>query len=347
MTSSACLRILLVRLSSFGDVVFTLPLAQALKGAWPGTRLAWVVEAPLAPLLEGAAAVDEVMTATTRRWRREPFSAATRAELATLRRRMRAFAPEVAVDAQGLFKSALVTLLAPAGRKVGFGFRSATEGVNALVTDEHVGARDRRHVTDRALALAEHLTGRRGFPRVPDVSHLVARPAPEVDAWLEARRGRPFALLQPFASARQKEWPDALVREAAGLLAARHGLPCAVRWGPGERERAEALVRSAPAVLELAPSADPAASARLASRAALFLGSDTGPTHLAAAAGTPTLALFGPTDPERFAPLGPRTAVVRANGWYTSDRSTEASVPSHLESSLSDEVLSAVAALLS
>jgi lipopolysaccharide heptosyltransferase I len=302
------MKILLVRLSSFGDVVFTLPLAKALRGE--GDRLAWAVEGPLASLVEGAPYVDEVLVATTRAWRRRPFASATRGELRAFLSGLRGFAPDLVVDAQGLFKSAWVTFAARAPRKAGFGFSTVTERVNALVTRERVDVPPGTHVVDRGLALAGLVLGRGGFPRTPDVSHLVARPAPEVDAWLAARPARPFALLQPFSSRATKEWDAGATAAFCRALAAR-GLDPVVRWGPGERERAEAIVALSGGAAALAPPSPPAASARLAARAALFVGADTGPTHLAAAAGTPTVALFGPTDPGRFGPVGPRVRVLR------------------------------------
>lgn len=302
------MKILLVRLSSFGDVVFTLPLARALRGE--RDRLAWAVEGPLASLVEGAAYVDEVLPATTRAWRRRPFAASTRGELRSFLSRLRAFAPDLVVDAQGLFKSAWVTLAARAPRKVGFGFATATERVNALVTRERVDVPSGTHAVDRGLALAERALGRGGFPRTPDVAHLVSRPAPEVDAWLAARPARPFALLQPFSSRATKEWDAGEAAAFCRALASR-GLDPVIRWGPGERERAEAIALLSAGAASLAPPSPPAASARLAARAALFVGADTGPTHLAAAAGTPTVALFGPTDPGRFGPVGPRVRVLR------------------------------------
>jgi len=302
------MKILLVRLSSFGDVIFTLPLAKALRGE--GVRLAWAVEGPLVELVEGAPYVDEVLVATTRAWRKRPLSAGTRGELRAFLSALRAFEPDVVVDAQGLLKSAWVTLAARARRKVGFGFRTATEKVNALVTGERVDVPAGTHVVDRGLALAEHVLGRSGFPRTPDVSHLVARPAPEVDAWLAARTARPFALLQPFSSRRTKEWSAGETAAFCRALA-EQGLEPVVRWGPGERERAVQIVAGSGGAASLAPPSPPAASARLAAHAALFVGADTGPTHLAAAAGTPTIALYGPTDPARFGPVGPRVRILR------------------------------------
>jgi lipopolysaccharide heptosyltransferase I len=312
------MKILLVRLSSFGDVVFTLPLAKALRGE--GDRLAWAIEGPLAELVADAPYVDEVLVATTRAWRRRPFSSSTRDEARSFLAALRAFDPSVAVDAQGLAKSSWITFAARAPRKVGFGFRTATERVNALVTDERVDVPRASHVVDRGLALAERVLGRRGFPRTPDVSHLVARPAPAVDGWLAARPARPFALLQPFSSRATKEWEAAAAAAFCRALAER-GLEPVVRWGPGERERAEEIAARSGGTATLAPAAPPAASARLAARAALFVGADTGPTHLAAAAGTPTVALFGPTDPARFGPVGPLVRVLRdGSGAYNAGR---------------------------
>ncbi len=340
-----------MRLSSFGDVLFALPAAKAL-GTIPGARLTWAIEPPLAPLVEGAAYVDDVLPVDTRGWRRAWRAAKTREEIREFLRRVRGLGPrlvapaaplphspskkspvfDLVVDAQGLFKSALVTGLARgAARKVGFGSRTATERINCLVTDERVDVdRDARpHVLDQMLALAEHVTGRSGFERTPDVRHLVDRPDPAVDEWLERFGSRPFAVLQPFSSKLNKEWGADDVAAFAAWLGS-EGIQPVLRWGPGEESRAESLLTlskkifssssssslspstsSLPPPLLLAPPTNPASTARLAARAALFVGADTGPTHLAAAAGTPTLALFGPTPSERFGPVGPRAAVLR------------------------------------
>jgi heptosyltransferase-1 len=325
------MRVLFVRLSSFGDVVFALPAARALKTALPDARLAWAVEEPLAPLLEGASYVDEILVANTRGWRRDLLGRRTREEIGDFLRKGRGEHFDLVVDAQGLFKSALITAAIPAARKVGFGWGSATERINCLFTNERVDfdRASRPHVLDQMLALAEHVTGQTGFERIPDVKHLVEREDPAVDSWLEQNGKRPFAVLQPFSSKVNKEWGATDVIAFSERLAS-DGIQPVLRWGPGEESRAQDLLTlskqssssssasplranssSSPPPLLLAPATTPASSARLAARAELFVGADTGPTHLAAAAGVPTLALFGPTPVERFAPVGPRAAVLR------------------------------------
>jgi lipopolysaccharide heptosyltransferase I len=310
------MRILFVRLSSFGDVVFALPAAKALHTAISGAHLTWAIEPPLAPLVIGAAFVDDVLPVDTRGWRRALVSRTTRGGISEFLRRLRGGGKtfDLVVDAQGLFKSALVTAAALSGRKVGFGWRTATERVNCLVTDEHVDVdrAARPHVVDQMLALAEYVTRKTAFERTPDVRHLVERGDPAIDGWLEQFGSRPFAVLQPFSSKVNKEWAAGDVVAFAEWLG-QQGIQPVLRWGPGEEGRAEALITmsSSPLPLLLAPATTPASTARLAARAALFVGVDTGPTHLAAAAGTPTLVLFGATPVERFGPIGPRTAALR------------------------------------
>ena len=145
---------------------------------------------------------------------------------------------DLVVDAQGLFKSALVTAAASsAGRRVGFGWRTATERINCLFTDEHVDVdrAARPHVADQMLALAEHVTGKTGFERTPDVRHLVEREDPVVDAWLEQIGARPFAVLQPFSSKVNKEWGADDVVAFAEWLGARRN-PARAPLGTRRRE---------------------------------------------------------------------------------------------------------------
>jgi ADP-heptose:LPS heptosyltransferase len=240
------MEILFVRLSSFGDVLFALPAAKALRAA-SGARLTWAIEPLLAPLVAGAAYVDDVLPVDPRGWRRAWRASGTREEIRGFLRRVggegRKTPFDLVVDAQGLFKSALVTGLARGARKVGFGWRTATERVNCLVTDERVDVdrAARPHVLDQMLALAEHVTGKSGFDRVPDVRHLVEKEDPAVDEWLERFGSRPFAVLQPFSSKVNKEWGADDVVAAAAWLGS-EGIQPVLRWGPGEESRADELI---------------------------------------------------------------------------------------------------------
>jgi heptosyltransferase-1 len=299
------MRLLIVRLSAMGDVIHALPLAQNARTA--GATVAWVVERAFAGVLEGNPSCDRIFTADTRGWRRRPLSATTWRGLAALRSQLRAFAPDRTLDAQGLWKSAVAARAAGAP-VVGFSAAARREPASATLCGIPVtpGA-EARHVVDRNLALLP-AAGIAVTEHAPDASYLLARPTPDADAFLAALPG-PFAVFHPGAGRAEKTWGEERFARLAAALRSRRGLAAIVSWGPGDADRAERLAALVPGSFR-APLLDVPGLARLCTAASLFVGGDTGPLHLADALGTPTLALFGPTDPERNGPYGDRRGVV-------------------------------------
>ena len=296
-------RILIVRLSSFGDVIHALPIAANAKLA--GARVAWLVEPAYRGLLEADPAVDRVFVADTKQWRRSPLSAAS--DVARLRRDLRGFAPDRTLDVQGLWKSALLARSAGAP-VVGFAAADRKEATSALLCDEPVRPLPGGHVVDRNLALAEAA----GFPiqeRSPDATFLLSRPSAEADAFL-AGQPTPFALYHPGAGRPDKTWGEERFAALAKLLSQDPGFAPVVSWGPGDEERARRMAELLP-VARVLPLLPAEGLARVAARASLFVAGDTGPLHLADALGVPTLALFGPTDPARNGPYRRPSAAVR------------------------------------
>jgi len=302
------MRLLIVRLSSFGDVIHALPLAANAKRA--GAEVAWLVEPAYRGVLEGNPDVARVFVADTKRWRRRPFSPGTASDLARLGRALREFAPDRTLDAQGLWKSALLARAAGAP-VIGFAAADRKEPTSALLCDEPVRPLPGGHVVDRNLALAEAA----GIPishRSPDAAYLLRRPSPEADSFL-ADQPTPFAVYHPGAGRPEKTWGEARFAALAELLSADAGLSPVVSWGPGDEERALRMAELLPGarVLPLLPAEG---LARVAARASLFVAGDTGPLHLADALGVPTLALFGPTDPARNGPYRRPRSAVRYDG---------------------------------
>lgn len=302
------MRLLIVRLSSFGDVIHALPLAANAKRA--GAEVAWLVEPAYRGVLEGNPDVTRVFVADTKRWRRRPFSPGTASDLARLGRALREFAPDRTLDAQGLWKSALLARAAGAP-VIGFAAADRKEPTSALLCDEPVRPLPGGHVVDRNLALAEAA----GIPishRSPDAAYLLRRPSPEADSFL-ADQPTPFAVYHPGAGRPEKTWGEARFAALAELLSADAGLSPVVSWGPGDEERALRMAELLPGarVLPLLPAEG---LARVAARASLFVAGDTGPLHLADALGVPTLALFGPTDPARNGPYRRQRSAVRYDG---------------------------------
>ena len=288
-----------------GDVIHALPLATNARAA--GAEVGWAVERKFAGLLEGNPHVAKVFISDTPAWRRRPLASETRSDAARLRREIREWAPQFAIDAQGLWKSAFVAK-AGGAPVIGFARAARREPASAVLCTIPVHpAAEARHVVDRNLSLLEAASVA-VTTRVPDAAYLADLPAPEAENFL-ASLPRPFVLLHPGAGRPEKRWDEErFARLARGLLRER-GLASIVSWGPGDERRAERMR----ALLPERPPMPPlgfAALARVIRASALFIAGDTGPLHLADALGVPTLALFGPTDSARNGPYRDRRGIV-------------------------------------
>ena len=298
------MRVLLTRLSALGDIVHTWPLADALTRSESPVELAWVVEEPFLPLVTAHPGVTRAIPVATRRWRHAPFAASTRREISEARRLLREFAPEVALDPQGLYKSAVWGWLSGAPERVGLARELRREALSGLCYTRTVAPPPGlRHVIDLNFSLAESLGRAAPYGASPDGTFLLRGSSP----W----EGRAAVALLPGTGGKGKAWPaesfTALARQTAD-----RGLPVTVVWGPGQRALAESIVGRAGPGVALAPPTSLLELAALLARCAVVVGGDTGPVHLAASLGVPTVAVFVATDPERNGPRGPRVRVVAA-----------------------------------
>jgi heptosyltransferase-1 len=321
-------RVLLVRTSSLGDVVHALPVLTALRRRLPGAKLGWVVEEPYAPLLAGHPDLDELIVVRLRRWGRRPLAAGTLSGIARFLGDLDRFAPQVVLDLMGNHKAALIAALSLAPRRLGHARAGRREPSSALWLSERVPVAG-THAVDRALSLLDGL----GLPREPadfggdKLFRATGEAAATAAAPRGAAAGTPFALLHPGAGWANKAYPPAWWGEAVRRLHAATGVRTLVAAAPGEEALAAAVVAAASGVsgvsgvpgvaagklpAEQVPAPDLPALAAWLRGAALVLGGDTGPTHLAHALGTPVLMVMGPTDPERHGPYGaPERVVVR------------------------------------
>lgn len=302
------MRIVLVRLSALGDIVHTWPLAEAIRATHPDAHLTWVVEAPLAPLVQDHPAVDAVMTVTTKKWRSQPFAVRTRAEIATLKTRFGELQPDLTIDAQGTLKSALVTRWTAADRRVGLARPWRRELIAGFATNQTIpGSHAHPHVVATNLELLRAIAGEPPpVPTAPDGRWLLAG---TTGAPTEDTRKNRSAVVLPGAGQPDKILPVTTLAETARHLVGR-GFETVVAWGPGERERAEEITVLGGAGVHLAPATGIVELARLLGAAAVVVGGDTGPVHLAASLGVPTIGVHLTTDPYRNGPFGDRVATV-------------------------------------
>lgn len=312
------MRIAILKLSALGDVVHALPVAHALRRSFPEARLAWIVEARESLLLEDHPDLDDVIPVDTRKWRRRLWGSGgareVGGELSRLIRRLREERFDVAIDLQGLIKSGILTALTGAPFRIGFGSRHCREALNACFTNVRVvPPPSRTHVVDQYLALLEPLGLRDPRPRFHLPSSLEAEQRIEeffADQGINPRDR--LVALNPGAGRPEKRWPLSHFRALAERLSVEAGVRIILLWGPDE----EALVREIAEGLTVRPILSPRTSlielAALLRRCTLMVGSDTGPLHLAAVLGRPTLGLYGPTSGKRNGPYGPRGRVIQS-----------------------------------
>lgn len=298
-------RILILRLGAIGDVVLNLPVLCALRDAFPHAHLAWVVESPAAPLLRNHPDLDELIE-LPRGWL---------SSLSTVRRtlaRIRDGRYDTCLDLHGRTKAALLGWMSGIPRRIAFA-RSEYEGRELSTWFSHRLVRPTgEHVVERGLAILEPL----GIAR-PAVSFRLPHD-PEADAFADRfvtdhGPARGFAILNVGAGWPSKLWPTDRFAAVARHLADQHALPSVVLWaGPAERTAAESVVAAARPHASLAPSTSLLQLIALTRRARLFVSSDTGPLHIAAALGTPCVGLIGPMPVQRCRPYGPRCLAVQA-----------------------------------
>jgi heptosyltransferase I len=285
--------VLIVRLGAIGDVVNALVIAAGLKRAAPAIRVGWAVH----PLAE-ALVLDNPVVDRVHVWDKAGGARAFRACLAEIR----AERYELAIDAQRIFKSALLARRSRAPRVLGYD-RARCKEQSWLLTRERIPARPAgpvRHMLEQYLDLLEHL----GLARGPSAPVLPLRAADA--AWAEqqvARIGAAPLLLNLGASKPANRWRPERFAELALALSRR--APVCLTGSGGDRmltHGALETLRGVERVHDLVGATTLGQYLELARRARLYVGCDTGPMHVAAAAGCRCVALFGPADPARTGP---------------------------------------------
>jgi len=337
-------RLLVVRLGSMGDVIHALPAVNLLRQAFPAAELHWAIEERWSELVRGSGPhgqplVNALHYVNTRAWRKALLSDETWREVLACLQRLRVPKFCAAVDFQGLIKSAMVT--AASGARVRYGFDHPRERVAAVFYTRRITA-TATHVVDQYLELATALAPGIRCDRCFSMAHDA-----DAEQWcdreLRQRNISRFALLSPGGGWGAKLWPAANFAEVARALG-REGLPSIINFGPGEDSLAESIEKmSDHAATALRCSL--AELIALTRRAAVFIGGDTGPMHLASAVGIPVVALFGPTDPARNGPYGGRNIVLR-NARSTNSYSHSARADEGLQSITASDVISAACRLL-
>ena len=301
--------LLIVKLSSIGDVVHALPVAVALRRRHPNAHITWVVEDWTAPLLHGHPAIDRVVMFPTMRWGSvgstwfRSFTSAIRS--------LRSESYDISLDLQGLLKSAAVALLSQAPLRIGI--HEQREGAH-LVSHAAPRPPGRLHVVQDYLRCAEVLGALPtpvafALPVQPQAVTSIARKLSQLRIPAEA----PLIVINPSASVAWKTWPQRHWARVASALSPSGAV--ILVGGPAQKlQHAELARQVAQPLHDLTGRTTLAELVALLNRCAIHIAPDTGSAHIAAALGRPVVSVFGPTPSWRKAPYGCEELVVHGAG---------------------------------
>jgi len=307
------INILIVKLSAIGDVVHTLPSLAALRKLYPLAHITWVIEEASSDLLVGHPDLDRVLISKRRKWLRDlvnPKRAGqTFREIRAFLQALRDRSYDLVIDFHGLFKSGLLVLLSGGRRKLGY---ESMQELSGLFLNEKIPEDMNKHAVERYLDFLRHLGAEVGEPQfyIP-VGEANKR---KVDALLESMgigRDERFVAVSPVALWDTKLWEEKKFAMLCDRLIGEMGLKTVLTGSraDGILERIEKSMTRP--VVNLGGKTTLRDLAYLYGRAALMITTDSGPMHIAAAAGTPVVALFGPTSPSRTGPYGKGHRVIR------------------------------------
>lgn len=290
--------ILIVKLSAIGDVIHALPVAHALKNAFPKAQITWAVEKPALDLVTDHPYIDEVVLFDKTRCRTLPGLISY---LPDFVQRLKQKNFDLALDLQGLFKSGIITLLSGAPKKLVYcNAREFSDWVSKKVC----GPNQNGHIIDQYLDVVRSL----GAPketidfgiRINEQQIKAVRQILKNAGW----EGQPYVVLIPGANWPNKRWPPLYFAVLADRLN-KQGLAPVLIGGPADLPLAQQiLARAETRLMNLIGKTSLKQLAWVIKNAQVAVGGDTGPMHLSVAVNTPTLALIGPTDTHRNGPYG-------------------------------------------
>ncbi|MBH3471395.1 lipopolysaccharide heptosyltransferase I [Pseudomonas putida] len=298
------MRVLIIKTSSLGDVIHTLPALTDAAYAIPGIRFDWVVEEGFAEIPGWHPAVDQVIPVAIRRWRKNLWQTLKSGEWKAFKQRVRERKYDLVIDAQGLVKSAWLTRYVKAP-VAGLDRYSAREGWASRFYDRRLSVATGQHAVERvrqlfAMALAYDLPEGIGDYGL-DLERLQLPPA------------APYVVFLHGTTWATKHWPEAYWRELAERMG-RRKLEVRLPWGnAAEKARAERIAQGLNNC-QVLPKLNLAGVARVLAAAKACVAVDTGLGHLAAALDVPTISLFGPTNPGLTGAYG-RTQIHQASDW--------------------------------
>ncbi|MBC7900987.1 MAG: lipopolysaccharide heptosyltransferase I [Saprospiraceae bacterium] len=290
------MKILIVKLGAIGDIVHALPALHAVRHALPDAEIGWVAEKRSAEILRGNVFIDNLIEVDTRSLRSGMAAQQILPEVSRQVRDLRKFGFDIAVDLQGLLKSAMIAKLSGAKNRFGFSKEDLREPASRIFYNRTVKIPKKIHVIRKNLKLVEQALN---IP-VPDTDFefpIFTDDKVRLEAsQITAEAGGDFVILNPAGGWVTKLWHAEKFGELADMIWEEHGLVSLIATGPDEAELAGRILQNSRPGRAFAIQPTLKGFFELSKLAKAYIGGDTGPTHLAIAAGTPVVGIFGPTE---------------------------------------------------
>ncbi len=288
-------KILIIKPSSLGDIIHSLPFLSALRECFPRAEIHWVVAKAFYGLLEGHPMLDRLWVFDKDKWKRLSGLTGTAGEIRAFIRNLKNEKVDMAIDLQGLLRSGLIAWAS--GAKVKIGFKEAREGAG-LFYDHKVSADRDMHAVERYFKVAASIGCNASGVRFP------MPPLPPAPVELP----HDYIVIAPSAGKEANRWPARRFGELAGRLPFKSVI---VASASDSQIADETVAASSGKALSLAGKTDLKGLASVTKGARFLVSGDTGPAHIAAALGIPVFTIFGPANPQRTGPYGDMHTVIR------------------------------------
>lgn len=295
-TISQVMKVLIIKLSSIGDVVHTLPAFAAIRQAFPSAEIDWVVEKNSAEILRNNPLISKLIEVDTKSLRKKNAFGKNFSLARESLRQLRSVKFDVALDFQGLLKSAMIAKLSRAARRCGFSKELLREPASRFLLTETFSVNSRTNIIRKNLSLVEKALKIPvpdkdfEFPIFTNENHRIE--AEEIINTADEN----FAILNPATSWVTKLWDTQKYGQLADKLWEKHGLVSVVTTAPNEKNIAEKVLNASKSGRIIVSTPSLKGFYELAKRSRVYIGGDTGPMFLAVAAKTPIVGIFGPTE---------------------------------------------------
>jgi len=346
------MRVLIVKASALGDIIHALPALDYLHQVVPGIEIDWVVEEPFRQILEGNPLLSMLHTVRTKAWRKRPFAPETWREIGALRETLRERDYDFVFDIQGNLKSGLITWATGAEHRVGFTKDAVREWPNLWFTTRRVPLRQLDyHVTDKYLRLISVPFGKDfRTMRLTSTISTSAEDDANAAALLATLSDGLVFLFHCGTSWQTKLWSAKCWTELGRQVLERYpDASILLTWGDqGERERSAEIARGIGPGARVVDRYPLKALTALLKKVDLVVAGDTGPVHIAAAVGTPTISLFRVTDGKLTGPRGEGNLTIQSPMHCTKCKRKQCDQDAPCSESIkAEQVLAAIAQLLS